>query len=84
MMRVTLLTSCRAQNRTAVDARGRQPMSPRLAVEFEWQPAGSVTLQSGMLNFPRVEDTAGIYRFDLSPNGQTQTIYVGSLCVNLQ
>lgn len=45
-------------------------------VRCSWQPAGQVALVHGMLVFPRVPDTPGVYRFTLTDSAGTR-VYVG-------
>jgi hypothetical protein len=45
-------------------------------VRCSWQPAGQVALVDGMLVFPRVPNTPGVYRFTLTDSAGTR-VYVG-------
>ena len=48
----------------------------RVSVTFDWRHAGSVTLTSGGLLFPRLPDDPGIYRFRFTGHG-TDGSYIG-------
>ncbi len=48
----------------------------RVCVSFDWRNAGAVTLGAGGLQFPRLPDDAGVYRFRFTGIGQ-EGAYIG-------
>lgn len=44
----------------------------RLTVDFSWREVGHIQAEVGKLQFPRVSETPGVYRFTLG-----RTIYIG-------
>ncbi len=49
----------------------------RVAVEFTWQPAGTIRLEGSRPAFPALPETPGLYRFTFAfANGPTK-VYIG-------
>lgn len=51
-------------------------MPMRVCVSFDWRNAGAVSLGAGGLQFPRLPDDAGVYRFRFTGIGQDGA-YIG-------
>lgn len=49
----------------------------RVAVEFEWQAAGAISLDGTRPAFPRLPDAPGLYRFTFEWPDRVPGIYIG-------
>jgi excinuclease UvrABC nuclease subunit len=53
-----------------------------VAVRFAWRPAGAVQLaEDGRIEFPRLPDDPGLYRFELRDDSPTTRVYIGEAVI---
>ncbi len=49
----------------------------RVAVDFDWKAVGQITIEAGRPLFPRLPESAGLYRFTFAWPGRARGVYIG-------